>query len=564
MKPALRDFLILLGLVGGALLLSQRYFFRLDLTADKRYTLSTGTRTLLQRLPQAVYITVYLEGDFPYPIQRYRRAIETMLAEMRIYAQKPLNYVFVNPSRHRDVIQQFKAQGIQPIPINVRVSQTETRKQYIYPIMVVQSGQQKVWLDLLKGHFGPTGGLNLLEAEQEVEYKIASALRQIVVYEEPPILGILEGHGEYKLEAMPQLRAELSRFYRLLPVRVREGQSLAPAKAYLPESLRWRFSGEGFAAVLVLGPDSAFTEREKYELEQYLLRGGRLLWLLDHQRLNLSEGKALTQLRELNLDDLFFRWGWRPGYDLVQDLSCGFIEVLREHYNGPVWGAERWPYYPLVYIFPSHPITRTIDAVLYRYASSVDTLERPGLRHTILALSSPLSRSIKGTQIMDIDLTIKRPPPPEVFKGKGFRPMAVLTEGWFSSVFRDREPPVDKFAPQPPTAKFLPASALPGKAILITDGEFALPAEVQGRAADYAPLDNVAFVLNCIDYLTGDVALTQVRSRSIQLRKLNPAIVQQHALLIQIINLAVPLGVMGLMGLGFYFWRWWRYGRQRV
>ncbi|GIV24352.1 MAG: hypothetical protein KatS3mg026_0044 [Bacteroidia bacterium] len=320
----------------------------------------------------------------------------------------------------------------------------------------------------------------------------------------------------------------------------------------------------GFAAILVLGPDSAFTEREKYELEQYLLRGGRLLWLVDFQRINLSESTALTQLRELGLDDLFFRWGWRPGYDLVQDFSCGYIEVIRGYYNGPLWGAEKWLYYPIVYIFPPHPITRTVDAVLFRYAGSVDTLPRPGLRHTILALSSPLSRSVKGTQLIDINLLLKSPPSPEAFRGKGFRPMAVLSEGVFESVFQDREPPTDAFAPSPPTARFLPRSGLPGKAILITDGELALPAEVQGRSADYTPLDNLTFLLNCVDYLTGEIALTQVRSRSVQIRRLNPEWLRRHTLLIQALNLGGPLVLMIAVGVGLYFWRRNRYRKPLV
>lgn len=561
---ALLQFLTLLAALGLLHLLGQRYFVRVDLTAEKRYTLSTGTEKLLAQLPQAVYVTVYLEGDFPYPIQRYRQAIATLLAEMRARTPKPINFTFVNPAKNPQLLQNFKQRGIQPIPINVRVSQTETRRQYMYPIAAIQSGQREVWVDLVKGNLYPTGEINLLEAEQEVEYKLAAALRQIVVFNEKPLLGILEGHGEYRLEQMPQLRAELERFYRLLPVRVREGQALAPAKAYLPDSLQKRLTGDGYAAILILGPDSAFTEREKYELEQYLLRGGRLLWLLDHHRINLTESAALTQLRELSLDDLFFRWGWRPGYDLVQDLSCGYIEVIRGYYNGPLWGAEKWLYYPIVYIFPPHPITRTVDAVLYRYGGSVDTLSRPGLQHTLLALTSPLSRSVKGTQIIDINLTLKNPPSPEGFRGKGFRPVAVLTEGIFASVFADREPPTDSYAPQPPTARFLPRSGLPGKALWITDGELALPAEAQGKAADYVPLDNLTFLLNCIDYLTGEIALTQVRSRSVQLRKLDPALVRAHTLAIQAFNLGLPLLLMGAFGVGLYFWRRYRYQKPLV
>ncbi|GIV24353.1 MAG: hypothetical protein KatS3mg026_0045 [Bacteroidia bacterium] len=178
--------------------------------------------------PQAVYVTVYLEGDFPYPIARYKKAVETLLAEMRAISSKPFYYTFVNPAKNPEVLQLFKRKGVQPIPIHVRVSQTETRRQYLYPLAVVHCGLQDIWVDLVKGNLRPTGEIDLLEAEQDVEYKMAAALRQIAVYGEKPIIGVLTGHGEYTMDQMPQLKAELERFYRVLPVRVREGQALAP------------------------------------------------------------------------------------------------------------------------------------------------------------------------------------------------------------------------------------------------------------------------------------------------------------------------------------------------
>jgi len=554
-------FIFLLIAVGW---LGSRYFFRWDLTADKRYTLSQGTKKLLQQIPQAVYVTVYLSGDFPYPIERFRRAVETTLAELRARSSKPFNYVFVNPSKNPQVIQLFKQKGIQPIPINVRVSQTETRRQYMYPVASVQCGTAEIWVDLVKGHVAPNGQIDLLEAEQDVEYKFAAALRQIATYGEKPIVAFLHGHGEYTEAELALFRTELSKFYRLLDVRVREGQALPPAKAFLPETLAQKLQGDGIAVLIVAGPDSAFTDREKYEIEQYLLRGGRILWLLDQQRINLSEGSTLTQLRELNLDDLFFRWGWRPGYDLVQDLSCGLIEVIRGYYNGPLWGAEKWPYYPIIYLLAPHPTARGVDAVLLRYAGSVDTLPRPGLHHTILALSSPLSRSVKGTLLIDINLFAKNPPNPDQFRGKGFRPVAVLTEGRFQSIFQERDIPTDQYAPNPPTARFLPASGVEGKVIWITDGEIALPAEVQGRSADYLPLDNLTFLMNCVDYLAGEISLTEVRSRKVELRRLNPDLVRRHTLLIQIINLGGPVLLMTLLGLSLYFWRRMRYQKPLV
>lgn len=544
--------------------LSSRYFFRLDLTSDKRYTLSKGTKKLLKQLPQAVYITVYLAGEYPYPVERFRKAVETTLSELKAYAPKPIHYTFVNPAKNPEVLKRFKSMGIQPIPINVRVSQTETRRQYLYPFAIVQSGIQEIWIDLFKGNLFPNGQIDLLGAERDLEHKFAAAFRQLATHGTKPIVAFLRGHGEYDSGALGLLRAELSRFYRVIDISVRYGQELPPAKAFLPESLAHNLKGDGIAVLIVAGPDSSFTEREKYEIEQYLLRGGRILWLVDHQRINLSEGSSLSQLRELNLDDLFFRWGWRPGYDLVQDLSCGVIEVIRGYYNGPIWGAEKWPYYPIIYLFANHPIGRGIDAILLRYAGSVDTLPREGVRHTILAVSSPLSRSVKGTQLLDVNLFMKDPPKPESFRGRGYRPVGVLSEGRFVSTFIERAIPVDSFAPNMPKARFLPASAIEGKMIYIADGELGLPAEVQGRLADYLPLDNLAFLLNCVDYLAGESSLTEVRSRDVALHRLNPDLLRRYTVAIQLLNLVAPLLVMVLIGLALHFGRRFRYRKAFV
>ncbi len=561
MRRLAEGLVLILTLIAGGWI-GSRYFFRLDLTSDKRYTLSKGTQKILRQLPQALYVTVYLAGEYPYPIERFRRAVETTLAELKAYAPKPIHYTFVNPAQNPQVLKRLKSLGVQPIPINVRVSQTETRRQYLYPLAVIQSGINEIWVDLIKGNLLPNGQIDLLGAERDLEHKFVAALRQLATYGTKPIVAFLRGHGEYDSGALALLRTELSRFYRVIDISARYGQELPPAKAFLPESLTRGLEGDGIAVLIVAGPDSSFTEREKYEIEQYLFRGGRILWLLDQQRINLSQGSSLSQLRELNLDDLFFRWGWRPGYDLVQDLSCGLIEVIRGYYNGPVWGAEKWPYYPIIYLFADHPIARGIDAVLLRYAGSVDTIAREGVRHTVLAVSSPLSRSVKGTQLLDINLFMKDPPKPESFRGKGYRPVAILSQGRFVSTFLDRAVPVDSFAPKAPRARFLPASALEGKMIYIADGEVGLPAEVQGRSADYLPLDNLAFLLNCVDYLAGEISLTEIRSRDVALHRLNPDVLRRYTLAIQLLNLGAPLLLMILIGLALHFGRRYRYRKS--
>ncbi|MGQ9863267.1 MAG: Gldg family protein [Bacteroidia bacterium] len=526
----------------------QEFFWRWDITPDKRYTLSKATRSLLGALSQPLRVIVYLKGDFPYPIERLRRSVEAFLQEARAYSGAGLDYTFIGPSGNKPLLEKFQKLGLEPIPVNVRVSQTETRRQYIFPYAEVQMGNQSLWIDLTRGSVTPTGQINLLEAEAELEYKWASALRQLITYHDKPILAFLEGNQEYPKSFLRPWIAELEKFYRVISVRLKDGQSLAPSKSVLPDTLK-KLPGEGISVLVIVGPDTAFTEREKYELEQYLLRGGRILWLIDAQRINLSQNTTLTQLRNLNVDDLLFRWGIRLNYDLVQDVSCGTIEVIKGFYNGPIWGAEKWMYFPIAYLYASHPVTRGVDATLWRYASSVDTLPRKRIRHTPLVWSSPLSRSIKGTQVIDLNLALSEPPPIEAFKGKGYRLLGVLSEGYFTSLYEDMPAPTDRFAPQPPTARFLPRSAIEGKVIVFSDAELALPLQVQGQYGEYLPLDNLTLLSNAIDYLAGSTVLTQVKTRKIAVYRLSKAKVQPYVGWIQAVNLVLPTILMGVMGM---------------
>jgi gliding-associated putative ABC transporter substrate-binding component GldG len=504
-----------------------------------------------------------LEGEFPPPIKRFRDAIETMLQELKVYAGDRIQYQFIDPAENIELLQAFAGRGIQPVPINVRNSELEQSQKYMLPVAVLTYNGQDEYIDLLKGATMPTGEVSTLKAEAELEYKIIAAIRRLLRGKKK-IVAILQGHGEPTLDQLKELVTELKQFYLVNTVTVKNGDPIPATKAAMPDSLKVQIKGEGVDVLLVLQPDSAFTEREKYEIDQFIMRGGKVLWCFDQQRVNLQNGPAtLSQPRQLNLDDLCMNYGFKVNTDLIQDRSCGFLDVVQGFHNGPVWRSMPWCYYPKVQFFPDHPVTKNLDVVLMRYASSIDTLPRSGITAEVLMVSSPLSRAQKGVIAIDLNELMTSPPPPEVLRGKGLRPLGVLLSGTFNSNFIGRELQTDSFAPQPATARFLPRTPYPNRMIVLSDGALVLGNDARGRKDPFMPFDNKQLILNCIDYLAGDLSMTEIRSKDIQFRSLDREKVRPNILNIQILNIAVPVLMVIVFGIIRYYQRRARYGKKK-
>ncbi len=544
-------------------LLAENFFYRIDLTAEKRYSLSPFSIRTADTLDRILTVKVYLEGEFPPPIKRFRDAIETMLQELKVYAGDRIQYQFIDPAENIELLQAFANRGIQPVPINVRNSELEQSQKYMLPVAVFTYNGQDEYIDLLKGATMPTGEVSTLKAEAELEYKIIAAIRRLLRGKKK-IIAILQGHGEPTLDQLKELVTELKQFYLVNTVSVKNGDPIPATKADMPDSLKAQIKGEGVDVLLVLQPDSAFTEREKYEIDQFIMRGGKVLWCFDQQRVNLQNGPStLSQLRQLNLDDLCMNYGFKVNTDLIQDRSCGFLDVVQGFHNGPVWRSMPWCYYPKVQFFPDHPVTKNLDVVLMRYASSIDTLPRSGIKAEVLMVSSPLSRSQKGVIAIDLNELMTSPPPPEVLRGKGLRPLGVLLSGTFNSNFIGREVQTDSFAPQPATARFLPRTPYPNRMIVLSDGALVLGNDTRGRKDPFMPFDNKQLIMNCIDYLAGDLSMTEIRSKDIQFRSLDREKVRPNILNIQILNIAVPVLMVIVFGVIRYYQRRARYGKKK-
>ncbi len=533
-------------------MIADQIFFRWDLTKEKRNSISELSKQTMQNLQKILTVKVYLEGDFPPALERLSNAIRNVLYEMEAYSDGNLQFTFIDPSDNKALQKQFQEKGIIPVPLNIKEENLEARK-YIFPVIVVHYGDRQEWIDIFKNAYYPNGAVNLIKAETDIEYKLVSAIRRITA-EYRPTIGFLTGHNETPLNKMAELINEIKNSYDIYEVNVKYGNAIPPSFLGLPDSLKKKFEGRtGLDVLIVVQPDSAFSEREKYEIDQYLMMGGKILWILDQNKVILDKSQTLSQPRNLQIDDLFFKYGFKINYDLIQDLNCGKIHLVADvNKQGSQFQSLNWIYYPMAVRFQEHPVTRNLDAVLFRYASSIDTLPRPNLKYTPLIKSSPLSRTLKGNVLVDINEHTK-PLPQNLFYNKGNKILGLLIEGKFQSLFQGREAPTDNFAKEKPTAPFISQNKFETAMIVLSDGQ--LVEKDDHPYIHYMPVDNKTLIQNAVDYLIGDEAITMIRAKEVEIRRLSKKAGKDHKIFIQVFNLLTPMFLIIIFGTIRFYWR---------
>ncbi len=537
---------LLTGILLVVNLLASGFFVRWDLTKEKRYSLSAMSIETVRSLENdtaafPIYVQVYLEGEFPPEIRRFQEAIRTTLIELGYYSGGLIDYEFIDPTGNPELQKEFAANGFPPVPMKVREAGRETL-QNIFPLVVLRYRGREQIIDLFRSCIYPNGAVNVEKAESQLEYKLISAMQNLTS-DRSKVVAILQGHGEIPYQQLSELSTELNNVYQVF--------------AYDMKTL----AGKGlpdFDAVIIPQPNRAFSERDKYELDQYLMRGGSLFWILDQQIVDMDmyeKRSTLTQLQSLNLDDMFMKYGFKLNYDLIQDLKCETTEVMAEGQSGAVFTSQPWIFYPRVLAFPEHPVTRNIEAVLLRYASSIDTFAQEGVKKSVFLKTSDQSRAVAGNQFIDLSDYLENPRPAALFREPG-KIAGALLEGRFQSLFVGREVPRDSAAPGPAEARFIAENfpQAPGRMAIISDGEFVLGNFFRGQRR-YLPYDNKTLAMNVVDYLAGDQALAGIRSKEVVARRLDRDKVIRYQGFIRTLNLALPVLLMVLFGVLRYYLR---------
>lgn len=539
---------------------------RFDLTREKRYTLSEPTHKLMKGLTDKVEVTVFLDGDMPAGFRKLRGSTADMLAALKNDAGAALQYRFTKPgeglvdSVKETLYDSLNRLGIHPTNVKAQTKEGEgSEEQLVFPGAVVSYKDRVVGIDFLQGQSNTDGLNSLNNAEALLEYKLAHAIQQVTL-DSVPVIGYLLGNGEPFDERISDLIENTLRpnyGFRFIPI---DSVNTIPPQ---------------FKALLVVKPMKRFDERQKLKLDQYVMHGGRVLWMVDQlyaslDSLQRSEGQFIAFDMGLNLEDQLFRYGVRINGDLVQDVECDKIPSVVGTVGGkPQIQVLPWPYFPLLRDPGAHPISKNLDYVVAQFPQSLDTVNAPGIRKTVLLASSDESRILSAPARVEW-ASVRNESDLKTFT-KSRVPVAVLLEGKFRSLYANRisSSLVDTMANlwhQP----FAPESADDGKMIVISDGDIALNALQQdGRALpmgmnlytkqQYA---NREFLLNTLEYLTDPSGILETRGKDYQLRLLDKKKVDEGRAFWQVVNILLPILAVILAVMAYQAWRKRKYGSK--
>lgn len=554
------------GLLAGILLfiniLANQVYTHIDLTEEKRYTLTKPTRELLKKVDDRIYVRVLLEGEFPAGFKRLRTATREMLDDFRSISSY-IDYQFEDPNKgsKEEVNARRKAlleEGIAPVNLNVR-GEGESKSQIIYPTAIFHYGSRKVVVNLLENQ-SPT----LLPDEvinnsiSLLEYKFANAIKKLR-HAQRPIILFTRGHGELDELQTKDFERALRQFYDTDRITL-------DSVVHLP--------ADKCALLILAQPRQPFSERDKFIVDQYIMNGGKVLWLID--RLNASLDSLRHQKRfiptdyPLNLEDMLFKYGVRIQPDLVLDMECTQIPLqVGVVGNAPQFRLFPWPYHLAVLPTGNHPVVKNLDRVEMRFCSSMDTIRtKTPVKKTVLLRSSRYSRLQFSPVEIGFDM-MGEELKPEYFN-KGHQTLGVLLEGEFPSNYENRVSASMAEGLKQVGLQFLPSSR-PTRMIVLSDGDVAANFVRDRAKKEWLPLgfnrfENATYanrdlLINAVEYLIEASGVIEARSREVKLRLLDVPRAKEEKPLWQVLNIGAPLLFLAIFGLLFHWRRKRRYGR---
>lgn len=539
--------------------ISYYFFTRLDLTSEKRYTLSKSTKNLLKKVDEPVLYRVYLEGEFPADFKRLQNETKEMLNQFRAY-NKNIQYEFVNPNnfddqQERQVFYQKLAQkGIMPTQIQVNTGNGVTTQVLIPAADVIYKGNETS-IQLLQSQKYVDQSQLLNNSIQSLEYVLSNPIRALARGQKPTV-AFMRGHGELELPNMADLITTLYDYYNLDTARMDGNINSLTGRSQDPkDSTSFHFHNK-YDLIIIAKPKKTFSERDLYILDQYVMYGGKLLWLIDPLDADLDSlqnaGQAIATRFPLNIDEMLFTYGVRVNPDLVMDVRCRPIPMTVGMVGDqPQIQFQPWLYFPEIVPLSPHPIVRNLDLIKTDFVSSIDLIDN-GIDKTVLLATSEYTRVKNAPAIYDLN-EAKTEPDQRLFNHKNV-PVAVLLEGSFQSMFRNRLTP--EFMELPSMGYRAQGDST--RMIVLSDGDIIKNRFNYNDGTTY-PLGydfytetmyaNKELLLNCIDYLVGEEGSIASRSRNIKIRKLDVMKVKEDRLGYQLFNLLLPSGLIILAGI---------------
>lgn len=539
--------LIALAVIFLVSYLSSIWFFRLDLTSDKRFTLSNTTRKILEDLPEEVYIQVYLDGDMPIGFKRLRLAAEEMLEEFRVYSKRKVRFEFINPSAETNtkersrIYNELYKKGIKPTNVQAKDKEGGLSRKIIFPGAMVNYNKLEMPVNFLRNNPMLGSDQNLNQSVEGLEYEFINAIKTLradTIYK----IAFIEGQGELHEQEVESASKALSRYYTI-------DRGVMGGKLGILDR---------YAAVIIAKPTKRFTEADKLVLDQYLMKGGRIMWLIDPVQVDMDSlmysSITLAFNRDLNLNDQLFHYGVRINYDLIQDIQCAYIPINTALAgNSPQYTPVPWLFFPLLQ-GENHPVTRNLNLVRSEFASVLDTLSGPvGIKKSVLLRTSRYTKVAGVPTLINLE-DVKNPPAEKEFN-KPFQSVGVLLEGSFRSAFRNRI--LDDIAGGQ-SFQFVDHSKTT-RMIVLSDGDIIRnDVSLEGSRVVAHPLGqdrftqqtygNLDFIVNAVNYLVDDSGLMELRSRELRIRLLDRKKISKNRLAWQLINTLLPVLLIILSG----------------
>ena len=533
---------------------SHEYFFKLDLTKEKRHTISDATTKLLDQVDDDIYIEVFLDGKLPAKYMRLRNAAEDLLESFKPLVKTTFNFEFKDPyeglgqKEKLNLSRELYQKGLTPVPIPVN-DENPNEKKLILPGALVRYKGKELSVQILQGEIAISQSQAIENSISKLEYNFASTIRRLNQKQKPRI-GFIHGHGEWPELMVLDFAKSLSLYYDIERIDL-------PGLLRIPKI---------FDAIIIANPVKAFNEYEKFKIDQYIMNGGKALWLINSVNASMDslgkEAAFLANRNDLNLDDLFFNYGVRLNPDVVQDLQCAPHPFVTG-YVGEVPQQELlpWYYYPVVIPESKHPIVNNMDAVLFRFTGTIDTVGSTKLKKTILLTSSPYSRLYQAPARVNLSI-LKNPPPDKMFNKPNLN-LAVLVEGEFSSLYANRTNKQFVKMLQDSVDLKYKASGNRTSMIFISDGD--IIRNDTTRQGDLFPLGfykytrqsfaNLDLLTNAIDFLCDSSGLVTINAKNIKLRPLNTPKIKLESKKWKMINLFIPLFLIILFGIAYNFRR---------
>lgn len=521
-------------------LLASSYFFRIDLTDEKRYTIKPATKQLLTELDDEVFVEVFLAGDLNPGFKRFQKAIIETLEEFKIYSHNKVQFTITDPAtasseKARNEFQSGLAQkGVSGMRV-IDSKEGERVEKVVFPGALVSYGGFENGVMLFKSKLAQTSQEVLNQSIEGVEFELANAINKAVNINRKKI-GLITGHGELDTLQFASLNNALLEQYNVFKISLEKKNILI-----------------GYDAVIIAKPIKSFSEIDKYKLDQYLMNGGKALILLDKMEANMDSASLENYFArpiETGLDDQLFKYGVRINTDLIQDrFASKYPVVIGQVSNRPEIMQMEWPFFPLINHYTDNAITKNLDATLTRFVSSIDTVKAVGVRKTPLLFTSQFTRKLSTPIKVGIDDLRKTKP--ENFNAGQF-PIAYLLEGEFTSLYKNR------FLPEGIDTANFKSKSISTKIIIAADGDIARndinprnnQAQLLGKDlfSGYT-YSNQDLLLNMMAYLTDENGLITARTKEVKIRPLNKDKLKTERTYWQTLNLIIPIVLLVIFGI---------------